>query len=120
MGQLSESAFLELADETLEALDGAFEAAADQSGADIETTRKGGILEVEFADRSKIIINSQAPMREIWVAAKSGGFHFRWDGPEAPGGIDDGTWVDTRDGGELFAALSRLAGQQAGIPLQLA
>ena len=82
------------------------ERALERSGvdADFELT-EGGVLELEFADRSKIIINRHGAAREIWVAARSGGFHFRWDG---------GAWRDTRDGTELFAALSRLVSAQSG------
>lgn len=77
-------------------------------GFDIDTDfeRKGdGILEIEFDNGSKIIVNLQAPMQEIWVAAKSGGYHFKFDG---------NAWRDTRAGTELFAALSEYASQQAG------
>jgi CyaY protein len=73
--------------------------------------KEGGVLELEFADGSKVIVNRHGAAREIWVAARSGGFHFRWDGA---------AWRDTRDGGELFAALSRVASDQAGEPVRLA
>ena len=65
----------------------------------------GGVLEIEFEDGSKIIVNRHAVAKEIWVAARAGGFHFRWDGA---------AWVDTRDGQELMQKLSALASQQAG------
>jgi CyaY protein len=82
------------------------EQALEDSGVDVDLQLKeGGILEVEFADGSKIIVNRHAAAREIWVAARAGGFHFRWDGS---------LWRDTRDAGELFAALSRLVSAQAG------
>jgi CyaY protein len=82
------------------------EQALEASGVDVDVeSKEGGILELEFADRSKMIINRHAVAKEIWVAARSGGFHFRWDG---------GQWRDTRDGSELFTALSRLVGSQAG------
>jgi CyaY protein len=71
----------------------------------------GGVLEIEFADGSKIVVNRHAVAREIWVAARAGGFHFRWDGD---------SWLDTRDGSELMAKLSQLASQQAGQPVDLA
>lgn len=70
----------------------------------------GGVLEIEFADGSKIIVNRHAVAREIWVAARAGGFHFRWDGNR---------WLDTRDGSELMAKLSQLASQQAGETVKL-
>lgn len=71
----------------------------------------GGVLEIEFANGSRIVINRQAAAQEIWVAAKSGGFHFRYR---------DGAWRDTRSGEELFAALGRLASEQAGMRIELA
>jgi CyaY protein len=67
--------------------------------------KEGGVLEIEFDDGSKIIVNRHSAAREIWVAARSGGFHFRGDG---------GTWRDTRSGEELLAALSRLVSDQLG------
>jgi CyaY protein len=82
------------------------EQALEDSGVDADVQLKeGGILEVEFADGSKIIVNRHAAAREIWVAARAGGFHFRWDGSQ---------WRDTRDAAELFAALSRLVSSQGG------
>jgi len=68
------------------------------------------VLEIEFEDGSKIIVNRHGVAREIWVAARSGGFHFRWDGAD---------WRDTRDGAELLAKLSTLASQQAGETVEL-
>ncbi|HEX6529893.1 MAG TPA: iron donor protein CyaY [Burkholderiales bacterium] len=92
-----------------------FEAAADDMLERIERAlesleldferKEGGVLEVEFDDGSKIIVNRHSAAREIWVAARSGGFHFRGDG---------GAWRDTRSGEELLAALSRLVSEQLG------
>jgi CyaY protein len=88
-----------------EAVLAAIERALDDIDADIEAERSGNVLTLEFANRSKIIVNLQPPMQEIWIAAKSGGFHFRFV---------DGQWQDTRNGTEFFAALSDYASQQAG------
>jgi CyaY protein len=104
---MTESEFEVLAGAALAALESAFEAGAPD--ADVQT-KGAGVLEVEFADGSKMIINRHGAAREIWVAAKSGGFHFRHDGT---------VWRDTRDGGELFAAVSRLASLQSGEPVVL-
>ncbi len=82
----------------------ALEQALEQTELDFEL-KEGGILEIEFDDASKIIVNRHAAAREIWVAARSGGFHFRWDGA---------AWRDTRSGAELFGALSELVSQQSG------
>lgn len=87
------------------------EAALEQSGADLDfEPMPGGILEIEFGDGSKIIVNRHGVAKEIWVAARAGGFHFKWDGQ---------SWRDTRDGDELMAKLSRLASQQAGEDVRL-
>jgi CyaY protein len=88
------------------------EAALEASSADIDfELAAGGVLEIEFADGSKIIVNRHGVAREIWVAARAGGFHFRWDGL---------VWRDTRDGVELMIKLSALASQQAGEVVNLA
>ena len=104
---MTESEFEALAGAALAALEGAFEAAVP----DADVQAKGtGLLEIEFDDGSKMVINRHAAAREIWVAARSGGFHFRYDGS---------VWRDTRDGTELFAAVSKLASQQSGTPVTL-
>ena len=104
---MNESEFEALAGAALAALESAFEASAPD--ADVQT-KGAGVLEIEFDDGSKMVINRHGAAREIWVAAKTGGFHFRYDGT---------AWRDTRDGTELFAAVSRLASQQAGSPVVL-
>ncbi len=103
---MTESEFLVLAEETLDAI----ERAVETCGADIEVTRAGNVLTLELADASRIVVNSQTPMRQIWVAARSGGFHFERAGAR---------WCDTRDGAELFAALSRIVSAQGGQPVVL-
>ena len=109
---MTDSEFERLATETLAGIEASVEAAAEAAGLDVDLQMKpGGILELEFEDASKMVINRQGPLREIWVAAKSGGFHFRYDGHR---------WVDTRDGGELFAALSRIVSAQGGAAVILA
>lgn len=90
----------------------ALERAIDRVDLDLDVQTKGaGVLEIEFADGSKLIINRHTAAREIWVAAKSGGFHFRHAG---------NGWRDTRDGTELYAALSRLVSAQSATPVILA
>jgi CyaY protein len=99
---MDERQFEALAGEALRSI----ERALEQSGVDADIELKeGGVLELEFGNGSKIIVNRHGAAREIWVAARSGGFHFRWDGS---------AWRDTRDGAELFAALSKLVSAQSG------
>lgn len=94
-----------------EAVLAAVERAVDEAEADIELERSGNVLTLEFENRSKIIVNLQPPMKEIWIAAKAGGFHYRY--------IDD-EWRDTRTGTEFFSALTAYASEQAGEPVTFA
>lgn len=108
---MSESEFLALAEATLTQIEAALDRLNDEDVLDVECSRSGNVLEIEFIDNgTKIIVNSQAPMREMWVAARSGGFHYKR--------VDD-EWRNTRDGSELFAALSSMASEQAGAPVVL-
>jgi CyaY protein len=104
---MDETGFEERAARALEAIERALEQAALE--ADFEL-KEGGILEIEFEDGAKMIVNRHGAAREIWVAARSGGFHFRWDGA---------AWRDTRSGEELFAALSELLSRQLGRRVDL-
>ena len=108
---MSESEFLALVEATLTDIEAALDRLNDADVLDVECSRSGNVLEIEFIDNgTKIIVNSQAPMREMWVAARSGGFHYKRVGDE---------WINTRDGSELFAALSSMASEQAGAPVIL-
>ena len=77
---------------------------------DIDTQRTGGLLELSFPDGSKIVINTQPPLHELWMASRAAGQHFKWV---------QGQWLDTRDGGEFFEALSQQASAQGGRTLQV-
>ncbi len=101
---MTESEFNELADKVFARI----EQAIDASGLDIECNLNGPVLELEFEDGSHIIINRHGPNREIWLAAKSGGFHYAYR---------EGKWISGRDGSELFGRLSELVQQGAGHPL---
>ena len=103
---MTESEFNELAEAALRAV----EFAADAVDAGIDCARSGSVLTLELDNDTKIIVNTQLPMRQIWVAARSGGYHFSYDGRQ---------WRDTRDGTELFASLSRLVSAQGGHPVVL-
>ena len=114
----TDSTFIASADALLAAIGSALDAAlANDSNEDGDEADNGtdwnlldGILEIECADGSKLIVNRHVPNREIWVAARSGGFHFRADG---------GEWRDTRSGKELAALLTGLLRDQAGLAVDL-
>ena len=106
-GILEEREFNLLADAMLARI----EAALEHSAADLNFEIKpGGVIEIEFDNGSKIIVNRHTAAREIWVAARSGGYHFKPDG---------GRWVASRDGAELMAVLSRCVSEQAGVTVSL-
>ena len=104
---MNETDFDAQATATLDALEQALENCGEELDFELKA---GGILEIEFEDGSKIIVNRHAAAREIWVAARSGGFHYRWDGQ---------AWRNTRDGSELFEALSALVSGQLGRGVRL-
>jgi CyaY protein len=106
---MNESEFNQLAEDTIAAI----EDAIDDSGGDIDYDGAGGILTLEFGNGSQIIINKQAPLTQIWVAARSGGFHFDYDS-------DDQCWKLNGNGEELFSCLNRYCSEQAGEAVVLA
>ena len=105
---MTESEYNQLVEKTFKHIESALDA-VDDADIDYELSG-GGILELEFENGSKIIVNRQGAVQEVWVAAKSGGFHFKWK---------DNAWRNTRDDSELFAELSRLISEQAGRPVIL-
>jgi CyaY protein len=108
---MSETEFLDLAEETLDTIEAAMDRLNDEDVIDVECKRSGNVLEIEFlANGSKIIVNSQAPLQEMWMAARSGGFHYK---------RVDGQWRNTRDNTELFAALSQVASEQGGAQVTI-
>ncbi len=81
----------------------------DETDADIDNQRVGGMVTLTFANRSQIIINLQKPLQEVWLAARCGGFHYRFDGAH---------WMDTKGQGEFWESLSRYASEQSGQALK--
>jgi CyaY protein len=81
----------------------------DEDIVDIDSHRTGGLIELSLPNGSKLIINTQPPLHELWLAAKAGGFHFRLDAT--------GRWLDTKDGAEFFQRLSEQASAQTGLSL---
>ena len=86
------------------------EQAIEESGADIDFEGTGDILTLEFENGSKIIVNKQGAAQQIWVAAKSGGFHY---------GFVNGQWINDQGGGELMRELSRFIREQSGEDVTL-
>ena len=96
------------AESVLGAIEKACDRLNDESSVDIDNQRTGAMVTLTFLNRSQIIINLQKPLQEIWMAAKAGGFHYKFDGRQ---------WTDTKNASEFFANLSRYASEQADQPL---
>ncbi len=103
--------FMHLAESALGAIEQCCDRINDQTDADIDNQRVGGMVTLVFGNRSQIVVNLQRPLHEIWLAARSGGYHYKWDGAQ---------WRDTKSQEELFAQLSRDASAQAALTLLFA
>ncbi|MBX9613825.1 MAG: iron donor protein CyaY [Burkholderiales bacterium] len=100
--------FLDRAERALADIEASVDRINDATDADIDSQRAGGMVTLTFHNGSQIIVNLQKPLHEIWLAARSGGYHFKFDGQQ---------WTDTKGQGELFARLSSDAVAQSGRPL---
>jgi len=106
---MNETEFHAIADRTIEDIQNAI----DESGADIDYDEVGGVLTLEFENESKIIFSKQPPALQLWMAARSGGFHFGYDSEKQQ-------WIcDSGDNEELYAMLSRLSTEQGGDEVEL-
>lgn len=101
---MTDKEYLEQAEAALKAIELACDRINEETDVDLDNQRVGGMVTLTFADRSQIVVNLQKPLHEIWVAARRGGYHFRWESPQ---------WIDTKGAGELFALLSSIASEQA-------
>jgi len=100
--------YLDQAEALLRRIEAACDRINDTSDADIDNQRVGGMITLTFANGSQIIVNLQKPLQEIWMAARAGGFHYRFDGSH---------WMDTKDQGEFWDHLRRFASEQASMTL---
>ena len=107
---IDEGDFIRAADGTLAAIGSALDDAAASTDADVDWTLNDGVLEIDCGPKGKLIVNRHVPNREVWVAARAGGFHFAAKG---------GRWRDTRSGDDLAVALARLIKAQAEIDIAL-
>jgi CyaY protein len=102
---MTEIEYLNHAEAALAAIELNCDVLNDTTDADIDNQRTGGMITLTFKNKSQIIINLQKPLQEIWLAAKAGGFHYKFVGS---------VWLDTKQATELFADISRYASEQSG------
>jgi len=100
--------YLDRAEALLASVEASCDRCNESTDADVDNQRVGAMVTLTFPDRSQVVVNLQKPLQEVWLAARSGGFHYKWDGA---------CWRDTKAGSEFFADLSRHASAQAGVPL---
>ena len=113
--KIDDKQFHLLGGQVLQSIELALEAADEELDLDLDIERQGGnVINIRFRDRSVIVVNTQPPLHEIWVAAKSGGYHYRWSGT-----LSKPLWLDTKTGRELMGDLSEFASTQAGIPVKI-
>ena len=101
--------YLDQAERLLAQLEAACDRINDETDADIDNQRVGGMVTLTFRNRSQIVINLQKPLQEVWLAARCGGFHYK---------LDAGRWMDTKGQGEFWESLSRYASEQSGQSLR--
>jgi CyaY protein len=112
---IDDKQFYQLGGNLLQSIEVAFEAADDELDLDLDVERQGGnVINIRFRDKSVIVVNTQPPLHEIWVAARSGGYHYRWAGTMA-----NPLWLDTKTGKELLSDLTEFASAQAGQPVKI-
>ncbi|MCG9695428.1 iron donor protein CyaY [Shewanella sp. Isolate11] len=108
---MTDSEYHKLADEMFSAIEDAIESAIDDQDADIDIDASGNVLQLEFQDRSKIVINKQEPLHQIWVATQFGGYHFAYV---------DSKWIDERgNAGEFMPFVIDSIKRQSGVVLSL-
>jgi CyaY protein len=112
---IDDKQFHQLGSNLLQSIEVALEAADDELDLDLDVERQGGnVINIRFRDKSVIVVNTQPPLHEIWVAAKSGGYHYRWAGTMATP-----LWLDTKTGKELLGDLTEFASAQAGQAIKI-
>jgi CyaY protein len=106
---MTDSEYMDRAEALLARIEACCDRINEQTDADVDNQRVGGMVTLTFPGGSQIIVNLQKPLHEVWMAARAGGFHYKFDGRE---------WLDTKGNGEFFANLSNYASDQAGRPLK--
>jgi CyaY protein len=105
---MTDTEYMDLAEALLARVEACCDRINESTDADVDNQRVGGMVTLTFPAGSQIIINLQKPLHEVWMAARSGGFHYKFDGAR---------WMDTKGNGEFFANLSKYASEQAGARL---
>jgi CyaY protein len=112
--KITDSEFKNLASNALDLIEQELERLFETTDFDVDLERQASVLSMTFPNKTVIVINLQTPLHELWVAAKEGGFHFKWVGSK-----EHPQWVDTKTGEEFFQAVSRYISTQGAIDFKL-
>ncbi len=106
---MTDSEYMDHAEALLRQVENDCDRINEETDADIDSQRVGAMVTLSFRNGSQIIVNLQKPLHEVWLAARAGGFHYKFDGTR---------WMDTKGQGEFFHNLARRASEQAGQALR--
>ncbi|QDL55796.1 iron donor protein CyaY [Rhodoferax aquaticus] len=106
---MTDAEFMDRAEALLNGIETNCDRLNEEMDVDLDNQRIGNMLTITFSNRSQVILNLQKPLQEVWLAARSGGYHFRW--------VATG-WEDSKGLGSLPSILARCASEQAGRDLQ--
>ena len=106
---MTDTEYMDRAEALLRLVESGCDRINDETDADIDSQRVGGMVTLTFRNGTQIIVNLQKPLHEVWLAARAGGFHYKFDGAR---------WMDTKGQGEFFENLSRYASEQSAQPLK--
>jgi len=106
---MTDPEYMDQAEALLRRVEASCDRINEETDADIDNQRVGGMVTLSFPNGTQIVVNLQKPLHEVWLAARAGGFHYKFDGSR---------WIDTKGNGEFFDNLTHYAGEQAGQPVR--
>lgn len=112
--KITDSEFKNLATQALDMIENELDRLFESTDFDVDLERQANVLAIAFPNKTVIVVNLQAPLQELWVAAQEGGFHFKWAGTKIKP-----LWLDTKTGEEFFVAVSKYISTQGNVPFKV-
>lgn len=106
--EVSEQEFERLADRELHQLIDAIIACSDE----IDPELQSGVLNINFEDDTKYVVNSHRAARQIWMAAERKAWHFDFHS-------SSGRWIASSSSEELWSELSGVLSRKLGTQIEL-
>jgi CyaY protein len=110
MNDMTDQEFLDHAEHLLTQIELACDHLNDSTALDIDNQRVGAMITLTLSNKSQIVINLQKPLHEVWLATRSGGYHYKFQ---------DASWIDTKGQGEFWHQLQTDLSAQSGAPIDL-